>query len=358
LNIDFLPTATNMEDYRRLLTNLYKKYDPKKVSQVDFYLNKYKGKEKQFYLAQKARYIAKKTNKDSEKILSEAIAKIKKDRPKSETIEEPKTEEKPDKTAMENKAAQAKKNEKAEEKEKKATTVETAPKSKSSKEMEPPEGPKKEKPLIIHSTEKKPNDIEPETNKTEDTAKKVSEEKQDEDKNKKRGAVWYIWGLVLLLLIVFVIYFLCFRSDSATTKNENRDEKTDQVKEKDNAETTVPVQIIEEKEPAPKDEGTKREPSSYRIYAADIDGTVFFIACSALKKEDQAKTEVKRLKTFELDAHYYWIPDLLPNGNPFFKVVIGPFDNAKEAMPKLTKIQERINFDAYLLEIKEPNSAQ
>lgn len=54
-----------MENYKELLIELYREYAPEKIDQIDFYLERYKGKEKQFYITQKAKYSNKKSVKDS-----------------------------------------------------------------------------------------------------------------------------------------------------------------------------------------------------------------------------------------------------------------------------------------------------
>ena len=65
-----------MENYKELLTALYKEHAPDNIDQIDFYLERYKGKEKQFYITQKAKYAKKRSVTDSKKILEEAMARI------------------------------------------------------------------------------------------------------------------------------------------------------------------------------------------------------------------------------------------------------------------------------------------
>jgi chemotaxis protein histidine kinase CheA len=344
-----------MEDYRKLLTALYKKYDPKKISQIDFYLNKYKGKEKQFYLTQKARYTNKKTIKDSEKILSEAIAKIKKEKPKTATKVENSTKENADKPSEKPKTGLSKPVE-----EKKETVDSTQKTMKTDKPTEPKPkvaAEEKSKAIAASKPDKKSAEDEEDPKDKNIIIVHKNEVKEEEKKKKRRGG-WYIWGFILLILAILIVFFFCFMPGNSSDKAVDNTQKTAQ--QNDN------VQIIDSV--SSKDTPTVEEPSSKkqsevskpadRIYASDINGNVFFVACSAVKKEEQAQAEVSRLKSNDLDVHYYWIPDLVPDGNPFFKVVIGPFDSAKEAMPNLTYVQERVNFDAYLLEIKDANPAQ
>ena len=66
-----------MEDYTKLLAELYSEFDPERVKQIGYFLEKYKGKEKQFYISQKAKYKDKKPISDSKKIIEEALARIK-----------------------------------------------------------------------------------------------------------------------------------------------------------------------------------------------------------------------------------------------------------------------------------------
>ena len=61
---------------------------------------------------------------------------------------------------------------------------------------------------------------------------------------------------------------------------------------------------------------------------------------------------MNELKSKGFEASYYWIPDFVAHGNPYFKVVIGPFSARMDAMKKLTPVQERAEFDAYVLELK------
>jgi len=65
-----------MENYKELLIELYKKHAPEKLDQIDFYLDRYKGKEKQFYITQKAKYANTRSVTDSKKILEKAMERI------------------------------------------------------------------------------------------------------------------------------------------------------------------------------------------------------------------------------------------------------------------------------------------
>lgn len=65
-----------MEDYKKLLTELYKVHEPERIKQIDYFLERYKGKEKQFYISQKAKYKSRKPVSDSRKIIEEALARI------------------------------------------------------------------------------------------------------------------------------------------------------------------------------------------------------------------------------------------------------------------------------------------
>ena len=92
--------------------------------------------------------------------------------------------------------------------------------------------------------------------------------------------------------------------------------------------------------------------SGMRLYNDMIPHPSYFVTCFVVDSEQEAKEKVYLLKTQGLKAHYYWIPDIDPKGNKYFKVVVGPYKDMASTFPSLTKVQEQINMDAYVLKMK------
>lgn len=329
------PEFYGMEDYKKLLTDLYTINDPERIKQIDYFLERYKGEEEQFYISQKAKYTSKKPVSDSKKIIEEALARIKAqstEKPKEDKIEETKA-------VKETLAQQPKKETPAQKTTKDYVWFEEKP-----KKAIPPAKP----------TQSDPNPF-----------------KTDKHFNKKYFL--YIFGSVLLVIILVVIVFFIFFY-SPTKKEETTDKpKTTITKKPVKAEPKTTAKPTEKKEtsqtakPTEKKETTqtakpqaKTSPkkqtntnlSGVYIKKGDINFPAYFIACSAVKNERIALQKVSELKTHGFDASYYWIPDFVELGNPYFKVVIGPFSTRIDAMRKLTPVQERAEFDAYVLVLK------
>lgn len=348
-----------MENYKKLLTELYKKYAPEKLDQLDFYLNKYKGKEEQFYISQKAKYENTKTLKDSKKILEEAMARIaqqKKEPKKTKTTKASKKTERED--ADKKKAA----------KEKKTIAVPPAPKVEK----------KAEKPLVLVSSSKpkaekedikiplekeekkesapKPIVVPPESPKKKEEENPIPPIVVVEEEENRRGFWFFARIAIILILLSISAYYLYFRLQEPVVIETEVAQEVEQhaepivIAETDSLNTVTEEQeaLVEEAQEEPE----TALPTTDRLYAHDISGTTIFIACFAVKKEEQARKEVGQLKKIGFNAYYYWIPDIIENGNSYFKIVVGPFDNSREARPSLTKIQERINFDAYIIKLK------
>ena len=333
-----------MENFKELLQELYQKYDPEKIDQIDFYLEKYKGKEKQFYITQKAKYEQKKSITDSKKILAEAMARIAKEKKEKKLDEPQKEEKKPKKTVI-----------------KEVPKTKTIQK-KEEKKVVPPPPPKEKKPITPPITK-------PSVNKEDEKKKRERSiitvhptpiEKEKKEK-KKRSAFWYFSWIILLLIIVFLlIYFLGYRQNDTTPpakdiKKENIEKPTEAKQEK----TTIIDSVALNKAVTPattQDEEPIQEttPSASpdRLYANDIQKPVVFVSCFAVKKETKAQNYITQLQDLKLAAHYYWIPDIDAKGNAYFKVVVGPFSNVKSAQNALTKVQEQVNLDAYILTLK------
>lgn len=387
-----------MENYKELLTELYKEHAPEKLDQIDFYLNKYQGKEKQFYIAQKAKYANKRSVKDSKKILAEAMARINKDKQKPSSEKPSKTELPKEEKPAVKKPVEKKKKDKAPADPVIAATVSETLKKEPLKEKvikknTPPKEEKKEaapivnekiNPPVIKKAQKEepikekrveekkvePEIIIPVVEKVDKpkeekikqniepkviVEKPVSEVK--EEKKKSRAFWYFLIVLIVFLGIVFVIYCLYFSDRYANDKKEVAIEKV-QVEElqEENIEALKLTESDQMKEAenmqAASDKKETLKPSADRLYASDLPSPAIFVACFAEKKEELAQKKVTSLKSQGLDAHYYWIPDIDAKGNSFFKIVIGPFNTHREAYPSLTRVQERINFDAYILVVK------
>jgi len=391
-----------MENYKELLTALYKEHAPEKIDLIDSFLERYKGKEKQFYITQKAKYAKKRSVTDSKKILEDAMARIaarkkgdttiKKEviSPKPPKKEEPKviepviTEKKTEapKTIIKPKVEDEKKTTIIKDEKKKTPVIETPKKEEKKTDIKPT--------VIVDSTTKPkepvgnemPSALDIEKERIAEKEKKLEELKKTKEKiaqrkekeKKKSRLVWYIALIALLILIIAgIVYYTSFYHQDDVNKEPVKVQKVaidNQAKENEEKavadssstekagttaeETKEPAKEVVEKKPEAKPEKKKSSTraTADRLYSKDISHPTIFVACFAVKTESQAQQKVAMLKGKSLKAHYYWIPELDANGNSFFKVVVGPFNDAKSAYPSLTKVQERINFDAYLLIIE------
>jgi len=134
------------------------------------------------------------------------------------------------------------------------------------------------------------------------------------------------------------------QTEKVTTNTDKKSVKKDDVK------PVKKAQVVKKKpKAAPQKESV--HPTAERLYANDIPSNSIFVSCFAVTKEAYAQKKVAALKSANLEAHYYWIPDIDSRGNTFFKIVVGPFSSINEANPSLTKVQEHFNFDAYIIRI-------
>lgn len=368
-----------MEDYKKLLTDLYTTHDPERVKQVDYFLERYKGKEKQFLISQRAKYKSKKPVSDSKKIIEEALARI-----KSQSTEKGKTE-----------------------KEKKETTPKKTDSKPTEKKAEPvkdikkaPVSPVAEKKITAEIKAEPKKEIEPVKEKKAEVTeakKEIKKEVTSPQKTQSKDDVWfdkeskkaipepqvskpiatpskpdkhfnkkyflYIFGSVLLVIILTVIVFFIFFYSPSIKKDDKTVEKpkttiTEKQVKAEPKKTTAAEEnkITQQKEKPPVKASSKKQTvtnlSGVHIKKGDISLPAYFVACSAVKSENFALKKVSELKASGFDASYYWIPDFVSYGSPYFKVVIGPFSTRMEAMKKLTPVQERAEFDAYVLELK------
>ena len=393
-----------MENIKAQLKTLYKAHAPDKIDLIDSLLEKYKGKEKQFYVSEKAKYTKKNSVTDSKKILAEAMARIaaqkkaKTTTSQTETKKTEKAEGKPDEKPAAKKAPIAKKS--ISEKQtpiptvaKKETSTPVVPQKaeekkphKSEKELKPipvPTPIKKEKPVKKEAFTK---DVKKETPKREvitaqkdekaldklqEAKAKLARNKRQAKPKKKKSFLWIIVVMIVVLLLILLsfLYVNYFSGEEKTQeeatkleettvisepKNATLDDTTDSVLEKDTLEDDVNKSQQNPHADEPKE--TIKEETIYstadRLYAKDIPESSVFVSCFAVKTEKAAQKKIALLKTYKLKAHYYWIPDIDNTGHSFFKVVVGPFNNVKSAYPSLTTVQERINFDAYILTVK------
>ncbi len=82
----------------------------------------------------------------------------------------------------------------------------------------------------------------------------------------------------------------------------------------------------------------------------------WFVACFAMKRETKVLARIETIKAKGFDnVHYYWIPDVLEDGNRFFKIVIGPFDTSTQAKDMLDTVRLQVNPEAYILKVKRTN---
>ncbi len=79
----------------------------------------------------------------------------------------------------------------------------------------------------------------------------------------------------------------------------------------------------------------------------------WFVACFAMKRETKVLAKIETIKAKGFDnVHYYWIPDVIEDGNRFFKIVIGPFDASAQAKDMLDTVRLQVNPEAYILKVK------
>ena len=349
-----------MENVKAQLQTLYKAHAPDKIDQIDSLLEKYKGKEKQFFVSEKAKYTKKKSVTDSKKILAEAMARIaaqkkaKTTTSQTETKKTEKVERKPVERTIAKKVPIAKKS--LSEKQRPIAAVVKTPKE---------ETPKRE--VMTAQKDEKALDKLPEAK-----AKLARNKEQAKPKKKRKKSFLWIIVLMIVVLLLILLSFLYVNYFSGEEKNQEETtkmEETTVISEPRNARSEETTNSVSEKGRLDEN-GNKNQQNSNaeeakkaikeetifstadRLYAKDIPEASVFVSCFAVKTEKAAQKKIALLKTYKLKAHYYWIPDIDNTGNSFFKVVVGPFNNVKSANSSLTTVQERINFDAYILTLK------
>jgi len=373
-----------MEDYKKLLTDLYTTHDPERLKQIDYFLKKYKGKEKQFFISQKAKYKSKKPVSDSKKIIEEALARIKSQSAEKAKTEKEKKETSPQKTDP------------------KPSEKKVNPEKVIEKTLATPAADKKITAEITEEQKKKTESIKEKEVKITEAKKEIKKEDAPPQKTQRKDDVWfdkkpkkaipepqaykpittpskpdkhfnkkyflYIFGSVLLVIILIVIvFFIFFYSPSIKKEGKTAEQATTiitkkQVKTEPKKATPTISKAAEEnktkeqKDKPPVKTSSKKQTlthlSGVHIKKGDFSLPAYFVACSAVKNESYALKKVSELEAKGFDASYYWIPDFVSNGSPYFKVVIGPFTTRMDAMKKLTPVQERAEFDAYVLELK------
>lgn len=424
-----------MEDYKKLLTDLYLIYDPERVKQIDYFLEKYKGQEKQFYIRQKENYEKKKPVSDSKKIIEEALARIKAKSSGTGTTKDPEKEGKTEPLTP-IKLPEDKKEFSVSD-----SVDEDSIHTRNALVEEDSEVPKS----VYSSTSRSTNDdVWFSKTRTETIPEPITIEPETPIHVRKNYFL-NIFGMVLLVIFLIVIVYITFfnepdkqavgvvkkpagmttpsTSKETTTLSEDKEETAAETKRPEKETPKSP--IIEKEPPASKtntsktieeqkklfdksinplaktadsanDKTIQEKPSpskikkrsfipgteliiksetiaqkapelettplpnekplnninGVRINKGDLLLPVYFVACYAVKSEAYALTKVNQLKARGFDASYYWIPDFVPQGNKYFKVVIGPFATQREAMRKLTPVQERAEFDAYVLQLK------
>lgn len=334
-----------MEDYKKLLTDLYQLHDPERIKQIDYFLERYKGKERQFFISQQAKYKSKKLVSDSKKIIEEALERIKtqsevgktepadKDQSKhTEEIVVPPVEKEIEKV-IEEEIEEVKEIEKEVENE---TELE--------KEVEKTPEAETFQPIIpLEETQGSPAEEVPPPIVVKPIYRKPPVEK---DKSKRKKFYLIFFGIVALVMLIILIIFIIFYyvPINKQTKINTEKNQTTIIKEQSvtDDQTTEPELTTESTPP----------PGTAKIESGSLKLPTYFVACSAVKNESFALVKVKELQEKGFDAKYFWIPDFIPYGHPYFKVVIGPFETRRDAMRTLTPVQERAEFDAYVFELK------
>lgn len=448
-----------MEDYKKLLTELYKVHEPERIKQIDYFLDRYKGKEKQFYISQKAKYQSRKPVSDSRKIIEEALARIrsqsteKKDAYESldEHINSP--TEKPQSPIMEA-AKPIAPHPREEEIPLEDPGFSKVPRKNLFESIDYENARREERNVSKpYAEEKKTEPAKPQSNTRKDFISERAKAKESfwfndtrknstskgfeltSSKNFNKNYFLYIFGSVLLFFVIAVTAFFIFiyrprtkqfnvvpekskislfgkntkkpaasaTTESAKTKSEpktesksgtlitdekkpveteatakttakpisekpveakktepqqSKTEKIYPVKKPESQTAKVKDSVIVKNEPVaaaskPVVEQTKENISgSVRITNDSFSRPAYFVACYAVKTEEHALKKINELKIKGFESSYYWIPEIVPNGNAYFKVVIGPYKTFTEALRKLTPVQERAEFDAYVLQVK------
>ncbi len=391
-----------MEDYKKLLIDLYSEFDPERIKQIDYFLSRYKGNEKQFYISQKAKYSSKKPVSDSKKIIEEALARIKsqtaakeKRADEKEKMDSAKIEEEilsentnePQKlddvtdgfpSPIEDKAPEPIEAEEIDEvsfKESReipedAQSKTEIPSQWISEEIVENQHPEIEfenldPTPIQHQNSKKHSQQTKENNWFDEQQRApFSSSPRHSTKPSNKKYFLYIFGIVVLIMIMLLVgYYLFILRSAPKTATENAkftepelneislpDSKTARLVDS-NAETTS-TNTEKATNASSPDSSTVSTNGLGLIVPGNLQLPAFFVACYAVKTEKQAEVKIAFLKTKGFDALYYWIPDFVPQGNSFFKVVIGPFRTQTEALRTLTPVQERAEFDAYVLQVK------
>lgn len=422
-----------MEDYKKLLTELYKAHEPERLNQIDYFLERYKGKEKQFYISQKAKYMSRKPVSDSRKIIEEALARIRSQSTEKKEIIEPLDEilnttyENFDKTFVEDEKPIAPQQvdeeiklavpvfERIVEKKIEEEVIQDIKEVKKTEFIRPPFEEKTPEPSKSSTTSRK--DFISSRNKAKDTAwfdekkgaSNTSSPKAFElptDKNSNKDYFIYIFGIVLLVITISVIAFFLFiytprtkqynvvpentkktitdkqsKAETTAAKDPIVEPKIEKKTEITPVKTPVIVPKVEKKTVTTSSKTTIEKPKieeslvvqtspktvvktspspkqssnivgAMHLTKGSIQLPAYFVACYAVKTEAHAIKKINELKAKGFEASYYWIPDFVPSGNAYFKVVIGPYNSISEALRKLTPVQERAEFDAYVLELK------
>jgi cell division septation protein DedD len=109
---------------------------------------------------------------------------------------------------------------------------------------------------------------------------------------------------------------------------------------------TVQISISEEPLPEPIPATVATKQSKWGLNAP-----CFIISHSSLKNEAAAKRNTDRLAKNGFNSGYYWIPDLGPGNNEYYKVYVGPFATEQAAIDKLADVR-RYSKLAYIVELK------
>lgn len=326
-----------MEDYKKLLTDLYKKHDPERIKQIDYFLERYKGKERQFFISQQSKYKSKKVVSDSKKIIEEALERIKSQSEGAKSKKRENNEVSKDKPKDTKKTTLPLVEKKIEKK------VEIEPEKEAAKTPEPITIQTSPSPEAAEEKNETPiAAVQPPMPSKADSKKPL----QEKDSSKRKKYFWSLLGIILLIILLALLVFYFFFYAPNNIKEETSAEKpqTTIIKEQAKPEVQIPDAKPTQESTAPV--------RSVRIEKGDLQLPTHFVACYAVKNETFAIQKVNELKEKGFDASYYWIPDFVTHGQPYFKVVIGPFATRTDAMKKLTPVQERAEFDAYVLELK------
>jgi len=176
----------------------------------------------------------------------------------------------------------------------------------------------------------------------EEAKRKAREERKSNGGGDSKSGLWIALGALVVLVGSVGAYFTF---NNSSTKHEKSVDPPVVVTVEDSASIKADTAKIEiEKVPV-------KEPEVKTGNKWGINAPCYVISHSSVKNETTAKKTVQKLVKANFKTGYYWIPDVTPGGNEFFKVYVGPFGSERAAIDKLYEVRKYSKL-AYIVEIK------